>query len=80
MVVLNAYEVTGLAHAIDVAGKQRMFTQRMLKNYVMIGMKNNFSNPQADLNDIMKDFEEHLDALISFNKEPNTKVSLLDFL
>ena len=75
---LNAYEVKNLAHAIDVAGKQRMFTQRMLKNYIMIGMENKFSNPSKDLDNIMKDFQEHLDALISFNKEAITKVSLLE--
>ena len=76
-VIVNAYEVKNIAHAVDVAGKQRMFTQRMLKNYVMIGMKNNFANPTSDLSKIMKDFEEHLDGLITFNKEANTKASLL---
>ncbi len=71
-----AMEIKDLAQAVDVAGKQRMFTQRMLKNYVMIGMDNHFANPTKDLNFIMGEFEDHLNSLIEFNSEEETKVSL----
>jgi len=75
-VSLFAIEIENLSQAVDVAGKQRMYTQRMLKDYAMIGLQNNFGNPQEDLKTIMHDFEDHLDALIAFNKEPKTEESL----
>ncbi len=73
---INATEIKNLSVAVDVAGKQRMFTQRMLKDYAMVGLKNDFQNPSADLKNIMKLFEEHLNLLISFNKDASTKESL----
>jgi len=42
-------EIRDLAHAVDVSGKQRMFTQRMLKDYAMVGLENNFGNPRKTL-------------------------------
>ena len=72
----HAIEIKNLSVAVDVAGKQRMFTQRMLKDYAMVGLENNFGNPQEDLKKIMADFENHLDALIAFNKDKATEESL----
>jgi nitrate/nitrite-specific signal transduction histidine kinase len=74
---LFGIEIKNLSQAVDVAGKQRMYTQRMLKDYAMIGLQNNFGNPQEDLKKIMANFENHLDSLIEFNKEPKTEESLL---
>jgi DNA-binding transcriptional MerR regulator len=71
-----AIEIRNLSQAVDVAGKQRMYTQRMLKDYAMIGMGNTFGDPQKDLKQIMTDFEDHLNALIAFNKDPATDASL----
>ena len=73
----HAFEVKDIAHAVDVAGKQRMFTQRMLKNYAMVGLGNAFGNPEEDLKRIIYLFEEHLNALIIFNKDTLTNESLL---
>jgi len=72
----SAIEIQNLSVAVDVAGKQRMFTQRMLKDYAMIGLENSFGNPQEDLKKIMMEFEDHLEALIRFNKDQKTKESL----
>lgn len=74
---LYAVEINTLSVAVDVAGKQRMFTQRMLKDYAMIGLENTFGNPAEDLQKTSSLFEEHLDALIAFNKEKETAESLL---
>ena len=74
---LYAIEIKNLSVAVDVAGKQRMFTQRMLKDYAMVGLENHFGNPGEDLKKIMYSFENHLDALIVFNKDKKTKESLL---
>ena len=71
-----AMEIANLSQAVDVAGKQRMYTQRMLKDYAMIGLENRFGNPQKDLDAIMHDFEDHLDGLIAFNKDAKTAESL----
>jgi len=73
---LFATEIKNLSVAVDVAGKQRMFTQRMLKDYAMIGLENTFGNPTEDLKKIMVDFDDHLDALIAFNKDKATAESL----
>ena len=69
-------EIKDLSHAVDVAGKQRMFTQRMLKDYSMVGLENNFGNPAEDLTKIMSAFENHLDSLIAFNTDTATEESL----
>lgn len=73
---VSAIEIKNLSQAVDVAGKQRMFTQRMLKDYAMVGLGNNFGNPGEDLTKIMGAFENHLDSLIDFNKEEATEESL----
>jgi len=74
---LFAIEIKNLSEAVDVAGKQRMYTQRMLKDYAMIGLQNSFGNPKEDLKKIMENFENHLDSLIAFNTEEKTEESLL---
>lgn len=63
-----AIEIKSLHHAVDIAGKQRMFTQRMLKNYVMIGMENCFDKPDEDLKKIISKFENHLESLQNYTK------------
>ncbi len=73
---LDAMEIKTLAQAVNEAGRQRMLTQRMLKDYAMIGMKNTFGNPKEDLKDVMKTFEDHLQALTNFTKDTKTKESL----
>lgn len=73
---LMATEINNLSVAVDVAGKQRMFTQRMLKDYAMVGLQNDFGNPQQDLKDTMEEFSQNLESLIAFNKESATNESL----
>jgi hypothetical protein len=73
---VHAIEIKNLSQAVDVAGKQRMYTQRMLKDYAMIGMNNTFGNPKKDLKTIMHNFEDHLNTLIHFNKDAATAKSL----
>ena len=73
--MLNAIEIESLNHAVDVAGKQRMFTQRMLKDYAMIGMENSFGNPREDLNKTMIAFEDHLEALSGYTQNTDIQKS-----
>ena len=75
--VIQAKEINSISEAIDISGKQRMYTQRMLRDYVMIGMKNDYKNPDKDLKKIMDDFQNSLDSLIKFNNDEKTEVALL---
>ena len=63
-----AIEIKNLHHAVDIAGKQRMYTQRMLKDYAMIGMENSFDKPDEDLKKIIANFENHLASLHDYTK------------
>lgn len=71
-----AMEIKAPTEAINIAGKQRMFTQRMLKDYAMIGMGNTFGKPEEDLKKTISDFDEHLKALMAYTKSAETKKSL----
>ncbi len=73
---LEAMEIKNLSHAVDVAGKQRMFTQRMLKDYTMVGMKNRFGNPKMDLNQTVIAFTDHMQSLYDFTTDKVTKESI----
>jgi len=71
-----AMDIKNLSQAVDVAGKQRMFTQRMLKDYTMMGMKNNFGDPSKDLKNIVAAFEDHMESLYTFTSDETTKKSI----
>ena len=75
---LFSVEITSTAQAVNIAGKQRMFTQRMLKDYAMMGMENPFGDPKKDLESIMATFEDHLKALEAFAKDDETKAAIAD--
>jgi len=71
-----ALEIKSPEDAVNIAGKQRMFTQRMLKDYAMLGMNNTFGNPGEDLKKTINDFDEHLKALKAYSKNGETKKSI----
>lgn len=72
----SAIEIKNLSVAVDVAGKQRMFTQRMLKDYTMIGLQNSFGDPAKDLKMVMDEFEDHMESLYRFTNDEATKKSI----
>jgi len=63
---LQAAEILDAQHAVDIAGKQRMLTQRMMADYVMIGLHSSFKNPQKDLEIILDEFEENLHVISTY--------------
>jgi len=65
---LFAVEIHTLKEAIDIAGKQRMFSQKMLKNYAMIGMGNSFKNSHKDLEEMIKAFNSGIEVLSQYSK------------
>jgi len=71
-----ALEISSGTQAVNVAGKQRMFTQRMLKDYAMIGMKNTFGNPTEDLKKIVDEFDTANVALLAFTKNDEIKKNI----
>jgi len=71
-----AMEIRDLSHAVDVAGKQRMFSQRMLKDYALIGQHCQYKDPATDLNKTVEAFGDHLQALYNFNQDKATAESL----
>jgi len=73
---VSAIEITSPAHAVDIAGKQRMFTQRMLKDYAMVGMGNTFGKPGEDLKKISADFQDHMESLAVYTKSDELKKSI----
>jgi nitrate/nitrite-specific signal transduction histidine kinase len=73
---LSAVEVKDLSSAINIAGKQRMFTQRLLKDYVMVGMENKFGKPDEDMKKVITSFDDALKSLSTFNKDKSTTDSL----
>ncbi len=73
---VSAIEITSPTHAVDIAGKQRMFTQRMLKDYAMIGMGNTFGKPGEDLKKISNDFQDHMESLAAYTKSDEVKKSI----
>lgn len=73
---LSALEITSSSQAINIAGKQRMYSQQMLKNYAMIGMNNQFSNPSKELEETISSFSKHLKLLSKYTKESEIKNAL----
>lgn len=64
---MSAGTIHHIGEAIDVAGKQRMLTQRMLADYVLIGMNSHFKNPAKDLTGTIGAFDEGLAAIDAFS-------------
>jgi len=75
-VSLVGVEIQSPEDAVNIAGKQRMYTQRMLKDYAMIGMGNTFGNPGEDLKKTMNEFTDHLASLKAYAKNDTLKKSL----
>ncbi len=68
-----ALKIESINQAINIAGQQRMFTQRMLKDYSMVGMNNSFGDPDKDLKMIVGIFEENLKFLSEYTTNSDIK-------
>ncbi|OQX50230.1 MAG: hypothetical protein B5M46_01055 [Epsilonproteobacteria bacterium 4484_20] len=73
---VGAIEIKSPEDAVNIAGKQRMFTQRMLKDYAMVGMNNTFGDPAQDLKNTMDAFTDHLRSLKAYTGNDVTRKSL----
>jgi hypothetical protein len=52
-----------LSSMIDQAGNQRMLTQRILRDYVLVGMGVTYKSPDLDLADVTQKFDSQLESL-----------------
>jgi len=65
-----AEEVASAAQAVNIAGQQRMFTMRLLRDYIMIGEKLHYKDPAADLQKTITRYENSQKALEAYIKDP----------
>lgn len=73
----SAYaSITSISDAINTSGQQRMITQRMLKDYALIGMNNIYGSPKEDLPKMITLFDTNLNELKSFIKDKPSLKSL----
>ena len=68
--------IDNISDAINKAGQQRMITQRMLKNYALIGMNNIYGNPKEDLPKMILLFDTNINELKIFIKDKASLKSL----
>ncbi len=76
MSVSASAEITSMSDAVNKAGKQRMLTQRMLKDYALIGMNNAYGNPKEDLSKMITIFDTNLVDLQGYIKDKPSVESL----
>ena len=69
-------KITSMSDAVNTAGKQRMITQRLLKDYTLIGMNNTYGNPKEDLQKMVALFDNSLNELTSYVKDAESRSSL----
>lgn len=73
---LSALEITSDAEAVNIMGKLRMLTWRMLKDHVMIGMNSTYNHPEIEIQKTVSEFDENLKALNVYVKDPEVKKKL----
>ena len=61
-------DITNLNSAINKAGKQRMLSQRIMKDYSMIGIGISFGDPKKELKSSVELFDATLQDLLKFSK------------
>ena len=82
MIITSLLTVAGQASTSDMgitinkAGQQRMLTQRMLKDYALIGMNNIFGDPKKDLEEMITLFDKNLNELSTQVQDKNSLNSL----
>ncbi len=62
---IAAAEGQDMGRLIDIAGSQRMLSQRMLRDYALIGMGTTYQDPAADRAAVVQRFDEQLKLLKS---------------
>ena len=66
----------GIQDMVDMAGSQRMLTQRMLRDYALVGLKVTYRNPAQDLVDTVARFDKQLQQLSAYSVNADVTASL----
>jgi len=66
---VSAVEISSIGQAIDTAGKQRMLSYRILKDYVMLSMESEYKDPKKSMEESLKTFKESEAALVRYVKD-----------
>jgi len=72
----HAGTINSMEEAVNKAGRQRMLTQKMLKEYALIGMNSTYGNPKEGLKKSVALFDTQLAELQSYIKDPAAAKSL----
>jgi len=73
---LFAVNINNNSDAINIAGKQRMYSQKLIKDYAMIGMGNTFGSPKEDIKKTISSFSDGLDSLKKYNKDKKIQLKI----
>ncbi len=68
--------IDNMGDAVNKAGQQRMITQRILKDYALIGMNNIYGDPKKDLPEMIGLFDTNLNDLKGFITDKPSAASL----
>jgi nitrate/nitrite-specific signal transduction histidine kinase len=66
-------KITDIVDAINKAGYQRMLTQRMMRDFALVGLGIEYSDPKQDLRRTIDEFDGQLTALQAF--QVNSQIS-----
>lgn len=58
--------IDSMGNAVNISGKNRMLTQRMLKNYILIGMDTTYNDPSKELTADIQSFEASMVELKAY--------------
>lgn len=59
-------EVENLSDIIKISREQEVLVPKIVKNYIMIGMKNSYNNPKNRINMVVNKFEDNIQKLDDF--------------
>jgi len=62
--------------AIDVAGKQRMLSFRILRDYLMVSMETDYKNPKGDMVKNIEIFSQSLKEISAYSKDSKVQSAL----
>ncbi len=69
-------EIQDIEDAINKSGRQRMLTQRMLRNFALVGLGIEYSDPKQDLRRSIDEFDRQLSALRAYKVKPQVTDAL----
>lgn len=73
-----AVEISNMDEAVNVAGRQRMLSYRIVKDYLMVSMENRYKNPKEDLEKSIALFEASQAALKGYKEDKELQALLTE--